>query len=125
MKLQLTACFFAIAICGMGSVFAQESLVGKYTGNYEVATPRGNFRVGVTLVIDGVEDGKVKGAATLHQGNCRGDYPLEGTVKDEVIGLRSTAKGGPAGDCGFGFKGKVEGNRLVGNMGKYEVEFRK
>ena len=116
---------FVAMTCASAAALAQDSLAGTYKGDYEVYGSGGQRRFGVTLVISGVEDGKVKGTATLHQGNCRGDYPVEGSVKDGVIGVRSTTKGGPSGDCGFGFKGKVDGNRLVGNMGKYDVELRK
>ena len=115
------AAFAALSV----QVSAQESLAGTYKGDYEVYGSGGQRRFGLTLVIDSVEDGKVKGTATLHQGACRGEYPVEGSVKDGVIGVRATQKGGSAGDCGFGFKGKVDGNRLIGNMGKYPVEFRK
>ena len=77
------------------------------------------------MVISSVEDGKVKGTGTFQQGPCRGDYPIVGTVKGDGIGVISPAKGGASGDCTFGFKGKIDGNRLVGSMGKYELEFRK
>jgi hypothetical protein len=46
-------------------------------------------------------------------------------VKDNAIGVYAIKKGGPAGDCGFAFKGKIDGNRLVGNLGPFEVELRK
>jgi hypothetical protein len=107
------------------SCLAQDSLPGKYVGSFPVQTNRGQQEVGVTVVIQSVEEGKVKGIATLGGRGCAGDYPFEGTVKGDAIGLRATQKGGPAGDCNFGFKGKVEGNRLIGTMGKNEVELRK
>jgi hypothetical protein len=105
--------------------FAQDSLPGKYVGSFPVQTNLGMQEVGVTVVINTVEDGKVKGTATLGGRGCAGDYPFEGTIKGDAIGLRGTQKGGRAGDCSFGFKGKVDGNRLVGTMGKNEVELRK
>jgi hypothetical protein len=123
--MKISKCGLLFMLCAVGVAFAQDSIVGSYNGNYEVQTIRGQQRWGVTLAIASVEDGKVKGTATLHQGGCQGSYPVEGSVKGNVIGVRATEKGGPAGDCSFGFKGKVEGNRLVGNMGKYEVELRK
>jgi hypothetical protein len=124
MKLLIVSACVAMT-CITTTAFAQASIAGTYNGDYEVYGSGGQRRFGITLVINSVEDGKVKGSATLHQGSCRGEYPVEGTVKDDVIGVRSTAKGGTAGDCSFGFKGKVDGNRLVGNMGKYDVVFRK
>jgi hypothetical protein len=123
--MKIRHCGLLLTLCAAGVAFAQDSLVGKYNGSYEVHTMRGPQKFGVTLAINSVEAGRVTGTATLHQGGCRGDYPVAGSVKDDAIGVRATTKGGPAGDCGFGFKGKVDGNRLVGQMGKYEVELRK
>ena len=124
MKGTVIAVGLAAAVCG-SACFAQESLPGKYVGSFPVQTNLGMQEVGVTVVIDSVEEGKVKGTATMGGRGCAGDYPFEGTVKGEAIGLRGTQKGGRAGDCSFGFKGKIEGNRLVGNIGKYDVELRK
>jgi len=124
MKIRLVV-GFAVLLSTSATAPAQDSTAGTYNGNYEIQTNRGPQRFGVTMVIDNVENGKVKGTATLQQGSCRGDYPIEGSVKGDIIGVRSTEKGGRAGDCGFGFRGKIDGNRLVGHMGKYEVEFRK
>ena len=116
---------FAMVLCVSAAAVAQESITGTYKGNIEVNTNRGPTRWGVTMVISSVEDGKVKGTGMFHEGPCRGDYPIVGSVKGDVVGVISPAKGGTSGDCTFGFKGKIEGNRLVGNMGKYEIEFRK
>src|SRR4051812_8908575 len=115
----------AVMLTVSAAAVAQDSLKGTYNGSFDVNTPIGLQKYGVTMVIDSVDDGKVKGTATYQRGSCRGDYPIEGFVKADTIGVRSTTKGGTAGDCTFGFRGKIDGNRLVGNMGKYEVEFRK
>ena len=115
----------AIAFSVSAASFAQDSIVGSYQGSYAITNARGPVEIGVTLVIASVNEGKLTGTGTYHFGACRGDYPLVGSLKENAIGLRSTAKGGAAGDCGFGFKGTVEGNRLVGNIGKYEVVLRK
>jgi hypothetical protein len=111
-------------LCVSTASVAQEAITGTYNGNIEVTTNRPQ-RWGVTIAINSVEDGKVKGIGTIQQGPCRGEYPIEGTVKDNAIGVISKTKGGASGDCVFAFKGRTEGNRLVGSMGKYEVEFRK
>ena len=123
--MKIPTCGLLFTLFTAGVACAQDALVGTYRGSYAVQTTKGHLRFGVTLAITGVEDGKVKGTATLHDGVCRGSYPVEGLVKDGGIGVRATQKGGPAGDCGFGFKGKIDGNRLVGNMGQFEVELRK
>jgi hypothetical protein len=122
MKIPTSSMLFALST---GVVFAQGALIGTYNGSYEVQSTKGHHRFGITLAITSVEDGKVQGTGTLHDGPCRGSYPVEGLVKDGALGVRAIQKGGPAGDCGFGFKGKIEGNRLVGNMGRFEVELRK
>jgi hypothetical protein len=119
------ATVFAVLLCVSAAAVAQESITGTYNGSIEVRTPRGLERMGVTMVISGIEDGKLKGTGTIQQGPCRGDYPIEGNVKGDAIGVVSKGKGGASGDCVFGFRGKIDGNRLVGSMGKYEVEFRK
>jgi hypothetical protein len=122
--MRIATCGLLFALCAAGVAFAQDALVGSYNGSYEVES-KGRQRFGVTLAIASVEDGKVKGTATLHDGPCRGSYPVEGFVKGTGIGVRAIQKGGAAGDCGFGFKGKIDGNRLVGNMGRFEVDLRK
>ena len=115
----------AITLAGAAVCFAQDSAVGTYKGSFEVQGTMRYTVMGVTLVIASIADGKLTGTGTYHAGPCRGDYPLVGSLKDNAIGLRSTSKGGAGGDCSFGFKGKVEGNQLVGNMGKYEVVLQK
>jgi hypothetical protein len=122
--MRIATCGLLFALCAAGAVFARDTVVGTYTGSYEVHGAT-KSRFGVTLAIASVEGGKVKGTATLHDGPCQGSYPVEGFVKDKGIGVRAIQKSGAAGDCGFGFKGTIDGNRLVGNMGKFEVELRK
>ena len=116
---------FAGALLLSFTALSQESLPGAYQGAFEVHTNLGIQSVGVTLKIDAVDDGKVKGVATMGGRACAGDYPVEGTLKGQQIAVRATQKGGRAGDCSFAFAGTVDGNRLVGKMGKYDVELRK
>jgi hypothetical protein len=123
--MRIRTCGVLFVLCTAGAAVAQDALVGTYKGSYEVQSTKGHHRFGVTRAIASVEAGRVKGTATLHDGPCQGSYPVEGMVQDTSIGVRAVGKGGPAGDCGFGFKGKVDGNRIVGNMGKFEVELRK
>jgi hypothetical protein len=124
MKMPTCSLLFALSAAA-GVALAQDGLVGTYNGSYEVQSTKGHLRFGITLAIASVQDGKVKGTGTLQDGPCRGSYPVEGFVKDGAIGVRAIEKGGAAGDCGFGFKGKIEGNRLIGNLGKFEVVLRK
>ena len=104
---------------------AQDSLAGTYKGSMTITGGFGTLNVGVTLVIAQVEGGKLTGTGTLHAGSCAGDYPIQGGVKGDAIGLISTKKGGAGGDCSFGFKGRVEGNQLVGTMGSMQIVLRK
>ena len=106
-------------------VHAQDSLIGKYSGSY-TATTVVTYTVGVTLEISSVDGGKVTGVATLAmRGACNGQYPIAGFYKGDQIGVRATQKGGPAGDCDFGFRGKREGDTLVGTIGPNEITLRK
>jgi len=119
---------FAVALTVVLSITtgagAQDSIVGKYNSSY---TTKGinalTFSVGIA--ISSVEGGVVKGTGYRYDRACRGEYPLEGTLKGDQIRLRAVAKGGASGDCDFGFIGTVQGNALVGKYGPLELEFRK
>ena len=102
-------------------VYAQESFVGKYTGSYERKTNRGDERYGVELNIASVENGIVKGTAIRHGRQCPGSYPIEGTMKENRLELKS-GKGGTADDCAANFRLVAEGNKLKGTMGSTSVE---
>ena len=110
-----------VAAAGMmlvsAGVWAEEPLTGKYDGSYTSPSHRGPRPRGLTIVIESVEGGVVKGVATRHAEKCRGDYPVQGKMDGNKLELRETEKGGPAGDCGFKANLTVEGNKLVGTMG--------
>jgi hypothetical protein len=103
---------------------AQDSLVGTYNASYTSTGIQSTLQ-SLTIVISNVEDGRVKGTGVRGDKACSGEYPLEGSLKGDQIRLRATKKGGPAGDCSFGFAGKVEGNTMVGKYGPHEVKFSK
>lgn len=103
---------------------AQDSLIGKYTGSYERRTNRGDERYGVELNIVSVENGIAKGTAVRNGRQCPGTYPVEGTVKDNRLELKS-GKGGTADDCAANFRLVAEGNKLKGTMGSTPVELSK
>jgi len=104
---------------------AEDSIVGRYNASFSSETI--NARVwSVTIVITSVEDGVVKGTGIRDDPNCRGEYPLRGKLRGNHIGLRAIKKGGPTGDCGFGFRGTVQDGALVGKyLGQRDLEFRK
>lgn len=117
--------FAALCIgCLTASAVAQDSVVGRYNGSFTTQGINAVVR-SVSIVITSVEDGKVTGTGIRTGGPCAGEYPLEGTFKGDEIRLRATKKGGPAGDCGFGFVGKVEGTKLVGKSGQIELTLNK
>ena len=124
MRARILALMLAF-VADFGLALAQDAAVGTFRGSFDAHTNIGLVSVGVTLTISSVDDGKVTGTGNLARGVCAGNYPLAGTLKGADLAVRATQKGGPAGDCSFGFRGKVDGNRLVGTMGKYEVELRK
>jgi hypothetical protein len=100
-------------------VSAQGSIVGKYTGSIvqNFATSGAVRAIGLQLVVDSAEGGVVKGTATILELNCAGDYPMEGKLDDGKLQLRSTTKGGRAGDCWLRLALSVEGNKLNGTTG--------
>lgn len=98
-------------------VWADGPTIGKYDGSYTMPSHRGPRPRGLTIVIESVEGGLVKGVATRHEDKCRGDYPVQGKMDGNKLQLRATEKGGPAGDCGFSANMTVEGNKMVGTMG--------
>ena len=100
--------------------FAQQSLVGKYTGGVsEVPTPIGNQQFGLTLEILTTSGNTVTGKAEFFTpGACGGEYPVAGKRKGDTLTLRATKKGGAAGDCGLRLELTVEGDKLVGTMNR-------
>ena len=121
MKRLALASMIAITM-GHGTItYAQDSLVGTYKGNFTVPSNIGDIQIGVQLIIASVEDGVVKGTLTQYGfgsgGACAGNYPMEGKYDGNKLVMRATAKGGRAGDCGFGFDVVQEGNKFVGKTG--------
>ena len=116
--MKITAAAFVTGVMLVSaSAYAQQSLSGRYTGNYVVYTAKGPTPVGLTLVIDSVEGVVVKGTATSYGRTCGGDFPIEGQFKDNKLQLSSTTKGGSAGDCIWQLNLTVEGNKLTGTTG--------
>jgi hypothetical protein len=114
--------------CGWlcASTYAQQpaALAGKYSGNYMVSGKTGDRPWGLELNITNVEGEKVKGTLLRHGAQCKGDFELEGTLKENQLVLRSN-KSGASEDCVSNFRLTVEGNKLVGTMGKYPTQLSK
>ena len=83
-----------------GPVFAQQTLLGKYSGSFMQTASRGDINIGITLEILSVDGDIVTGKAIRSQGgagrsSCHGEYPVEGKVKGDALSLRATKKGRP------------------------------
>ena len=115
------SCLFVTAIAS-----AEELEPGKYVGHYQTTA----FNVTVTLDIDSVEKGAVKGKGQRHVSNqgglrvggCAGDFQLVGRLKGNELFVRAAEKFGPAGDCIFGLRGTVSGNKIRGKTGEFDIE---
>lgn len=129
MKSTKLAVIAVMVLAGGGictSVYAQEqvALTGKYSGTYTTKGSKGESQWGLELNITSVENAKVKGTLLRYGAQCKGDFQLEGTIKENQLVLRSN-KGGPAGDCTSNFRLVVEGNKLVGTMGSSPAQLSK
>ena len=119
-----------VILCLSSAVFAQQTIIGKYTGTFVTLTRSGDRAQGLTLEIASVEGDIVKGKATRYPSGqaglgCQGEYPVEGTLKANELILKSTEKGGRAADCGMNLNLNVEGNKLVGTVNKNKAELSK
>jgi hypothetical protein len=120
----------AVMALGSGSLcssaYAQQpaTLAGKYSGTYTVSGKMGDRPWGLELNITSAEGENVKGTLLRHGAQCKGDFEMEGTLKENQLVLRSN-KGGPSGDCTSNFRLTVEGNKLVGTMGNFPAQLSK
>jgi len=103
--------------------WAQELVPGKYSGTYQYSP---NTSVNVVLDIKSVENGVVSGTAssrsTARQQGCSGEYQISGTFKGNTLRVRSTEKGGAAGDCTFSLSATLEGDKLRAKRGQNEFD---
>ena len=109
----------ALIVPGVSMVIAQDSIVGTWHGGYSYIGKRNTANMGVQLNIASVENGLVKGTATLlsHTAPCAGDYPMQGRLEGNKLSIRATSKGGRDGDCSFRLDVVHEGNTLTGTTG--------
>ena len=105
-------------------LYAQDSLIGKYSETYTRNTNKGEQRYGLELNIESSENGVVKGTAIRNGRDCRGAFPVEGTFKDNRLELKSGKVSG-AEDCTANLRLAAEGNKLKGTMGNAAVELSK
>ncbi len=110
------------------AAFAQDNnLIGKWSGSYlytgSARTQSGN--VGVEVEITSVEGNVVKGVAHQFARICGGEYPLSGKLDGNNLGMISPPNMGPTGDCRFGFRVVVDGGKMTGKIGNYDIQLNK
>ena len=105
--------------------FAQESLLGTYSGSIEIMPQSGrSFNAPLKLVITGAENGKLSGKFWQGAGGCNGDFPFGGTYEGTalVVKLDESVKQG----CGTNpMNLNLQGGKLVGKWGIYELNLSK
>jgi len=101
------------------TVSAEDSIVGKYSGSFQNDIGK---TTGVALVIDSVQDGRIKGTLTRYRSgknnSCQGDYPMEGRLEGNVLTMKSTERQGLGEGRGFSLKVTANGNKLTGTAKK-------
>jgi hypothetical protein len=104
-------------------------ITGKWSGSYTGGrgTP---ITTRVVLDIQSVEGERVKGKGSVNSSmmrgqGCSGEFPFEGTFKENTLRVKATDKFGPGGDCTFGLSGTIEGNKLSAKRGENEFTMTK
>ena len=120
-----------VFVCGSAalllaaSAFAEDNVVGKYSGSY---TAQNGVPVAITLDIKSADGGALQGVGTRSvprpNAPCTGEFPFKGTVKGDRVNVVAD-KYGSAGDCTFRFNGTVAGSKLVGKTGQIDIELSK
>ena len=83
------------------------------------------MNIGVDLEITSVEGNTVKGVARNYAQNCGGEYQMAGKLDGNNLGMASAQSLGAAGDCKFGFRVVVEGTKMTGKIGNYDLTLNK
>lgn len=106
--------------------FAQENLLGKWGGSYEYASATGRININVDLNITSVEGNVVKAVARDYsRGGCGGEHQLSGKLNGNSLGMIADKPGGAMGDCKWGFRANVEGNKMNGKIGPNDLVLNK
>ena len=102
---------------------AQQALPGTYEGRFFFYSPEAGREVPIPagLVITQAAEGKVTGKFQVFKYLCQGDYSAEGTYEGNKMTLK-VGKGTTV-DCGGGtLVLALEGNKLVGKLGRSDIE---
>lgn len=94
--------------------YAQESLLGKYSGSQTIGEGSERSTRGVELIITSVENGVVKAKYTVSSRRCGGEISMEGKLRGDKLDLVSVIQGGRAGDCARTLNVTVKDDTLVG-----------
>lgn len=91
--MKLVAGMIVVLMSAPIGVYAQELLVGRYTGHFTVSSPfpgKDGRRVQVELVIASAENGVVKGTGKSSSNDCKGaEVPLEGKQDGNKLQIRA------------------------------------
>lgn len=113
-------CVFSLA------ALAQENLVGSWSGSYRFQSNVRDTSLGVELEVTSVEGNVVKGKfKNLSGGACAGEYPMAGKLNGNELGMASTETGGAQKDCKMAFRVTVDGNKMTGKMGRWDLQMNK
>jgi hypothetical protein len=118
----------AVVACLPCQVLALDSsVVGSWSGEFKTKNQVINTSYIKMNIKSVAPNGAVSGVGTYgttagRGGACRGDYPLEGTLKGTELDVRGK---GRSADCNFDFKGALEGNQLKGTFEGNDVTLAK
>ncbi|MGZ5168903.1 MAG: protein kinase domain-containing protein [Burkholderiales bacterium] len=108
-----------------GPLPVHKSALGNYVGSFQAPVGSVTHTVGLAITITGDDGGTLTGVAKNYSYNCAGDYFFRGTLKGNELVLRSPTRAGRLGDCGFGFRGTLDGNKIEGKLGNLDVSLYK
>ena len=114
MKLLITV--MAFSYCA--AVFADEGLIGWYSGHYKKFGRMDEIPMGFTLAITAAENGALRAEAHRMTRSyiCAGPYQLKGTYEQGGIRLTSVGSPGARVDCRVFLRLRVQGDTLQGKF---------
>ena len=95
--------------------FAQESLLGTWSGSFEVVTATSRrINIPVRLEITSAENGKLAGKVTRGDGPCRGENSVDGTYDGTKVEV-NVAEGAIRGCGNSTMNLSAQGGKLAGD----------
>jgi len=106
--------------------YGQESLVGKYVGEFVVSsfTPGRDRSISLELVIESSENGLIKGIGRSQSKACSGaSVPIVGKLEGNKLEIRAAEE---RANCPMQYSLTIDGNKLVGTTRSgYPAQLRK